>query len=292
MASKTQLYTEMFTSVAERITGSYQEWTAFLATAGRLYKYPFPEQLMIYAQRPDATACAEYNFWNYRMRRYVRRGTKGIALIDNSQDRPVLRYVFDVSDTGGLENARTPQLWKYGPEYEQVVTAALADRYGVPGADGLSDQLEKIAARVAAEYWDEHQEDILHIVDGSFLEEYDRFNIGEQFQNSAFVSIAYTVMSRCGLEPESYFQYEDFLSVFDFSTLSTVTALGMAVSQGSEQVLRQIEVTIKTFERAKLAERSTQHGEQADVHTERGLSHSKPDARAVLRNTNKGRRVI
>ena len=265
MASKLQAYAQMADHAAHQITGSYQEWTAFLATAGRLYKYPYPEQLLIHAQRPDATACAEYDFWNQRMRRYVRRGATGIAIIDNSGNRPFLRYVFDVTDTGGGEDTR-PKLWKYGEEYRDTVSAALEQRFDVSGSD-LSDQLEKIAAQLAGEYWNEHRQDILHIVDGSFLEEYDEFNIGAQFRNAAAVSIAYTLMSRCGLEPENYFEHEDFLSIFDFNTPDTITELGTAVSQGSETVLRQIEVTIKKYEREKSAERSAEHGEQPDLHT-------------------------
>ena len=171
MPSKLQAYTELSQLVATRLTGSYEEWTAFLATAGRLYKYPFPDQMMIYAQRPDATACAEYEFWNEKMRRYVLRGAKGIALIDTSGDKAHLRYVFDVSDTGGLENARRPRLWQYRPEHQRSVAAALETRYGISGAEGFADQLEKISANLAAEYWEDHQKDILGIVDGSFLEE-------------------------------------------------------------------------------------------------------------------------
>ena len=269
MASKVQAYAQLADHAAHQITGSYQEWTAFLSTAGRLYKYPYPEQLLIHAQRPNATACAEYDFWNQRMRRYVRRGATGIAIIDNSGNRPFLRYVFDVADTGGEEDTR-PKLWKYQEEYRDTVSAALEQRFDVPGSD-LSDQFEKIAAQLAAEYWNEHRQDILHIVDGSFLEEYDEFNIGAQFRNAAAVSIAYTLMSRCGMEPENYFEHEDFLSIFDFNTPDTITELGTAVSLGSETVLRQIEVTIKKYEREKSAERNAEHGEQSDLHSSGGL---------------------
>ena len=264
MASKLQAYAQMADHAAHQITGSYQEWTAFLSTAGRLYKYPYPEQLLIHAQRPNATACAEYDFWNQRMRRYVRRGAKGIALIENSGGRPFLRYVFDVADTGGGEDTR-PKLWRYQNEYQNVVSSALKQRYDVSGSD-LAEQFEKIAAQLAGEYWNDHRQDILRIVDGSFLEEYDEFNIGTQFRNAAAVSIAYTLMSRCGLKPESYFEHEDFLSIFDFNTPDTITELGTAVSQGSETVLRQIEITIKKYEREKTAGRSMEYGEQSDLH--------------------------
>lgn len=272
MPSKLQSYTQMAESVASGLTGSYQRWTAFLTTAARLYKYPFPEQMMIFAQRPDATACAEYDLWNNTMRRYVRRGSKGIALIDDSGDVPRLRYVFDVSDTGGRENARQLYLWQYRPEHEETVTAVLRDAYEISGEYGLADQLEKVAAQLADEYWAENQRDILRIVDDSFLEEYDEFNIGVAFRSAATVSITYSLMSRCGLEPESYFDHEDFLSIFDFNTPAVVNALGTAVSQSSQQVLRQIGAAIKHYE----YERS-QTNERIDLHPERGLSDSQPD---------------
>jgi len=277
MPSNMQALAQMADHAATQITASHTSWTDFLKTAARLYKYPYHEQLMIYAQRPDATACADYEVWNEKMRRYVRRGSKGIALIDTSGDKPRLHYVFDISDTGGGGNSRRPFLWQYRPEHEDAVTAALEREYEVSGEKGLSDQLEKIAGQMAKEYWQDHQYDILHIVDDSFLEEYDEFNIGAQFRNAAAVSITYALMSRCGLEPDEYFEHEDFLSIFDFNTPDTVAALGTAVSEGSQKVLRQIEVTIKNYEREHLAERSATHGEQPDLHEERGLPDSGPD---------------
>ena len=277
MANKLQAYAQLADHTAGQITASHQAWTAFLRTAGRLYKYPFPEQLLIYAQRPDATACAEYDFWNERMRRYVRRGSTGIAIIDNSGGKPFLRYVFDVSDTGGDEETR-PRLWQYQEEHREAVSAALAQRFDAPAGDGsLPEQLEKIAVQFMADYWYEHKQDILDIVDGSFLAEYDAYNIGVQFKSAAAVSMTYVLLSRCGLETENYFRHEDFLNVFDFNTPDTLTELGTAVSQGSEAVLRQIEVTIKKYEREKSAERSAEHGEQADVHADGGRSDPQPD---------------
>ena len=277
MANKLQAYAQLADHTAAQVTTSYQAWTAFLRTAGRLYKYPFHDQLMIYAQRPDATACAEYDFWNERMRRYVRRGSTGIALIDNSGGKPFLRYVFDVADTGGEDETR-PQLWKYREEHRETVSAALERRFDVPIGDGsLPEQLEKISVQFMADYWREHQQDILGIVDGSFLEEYDAYNIGMQFKNAAAVSMTYVLLSRCGLEAEHFFHHEDFLNVFDFNTPDTLTELGTAVSQGSEAVLRQIEVVIKKYERERSAERSAEHGERADIHEGGGLPASQPD---------------
>ena len=277
MPTKAEQYAQMAEKVAVQLTGSWQEWAGFLTTAARLYKYPFHEQLMIYAQRPDATACAEYDLWNNRMDRYVRRGSKGIALVDDSGDRPRLRYVFDISDTGTREHSRTPWLWTLEEAHTAPVTAMLENRYEVTGSD-LAEQLTRVAGKLAEEYWTEYQQDIRHIVDGSFLEEYDEIDIGVQFQSAATVSIAYALMSRCGLEPEQHFDYEDFMPIFDFNTPATVRALGTAVSQASQQVLRQIGVTIQNYERAQIAERSVTHGEQPDLHPERGLSDSRTEA--------------
>ena len=276
MPSKAEFYRQMAEQVSTRLVGSWKEWTAFLTTAARLYKYPFHEQMMIYAQRPDATACAEYDLWNEKMGRYVRRGSKGIALVDDSGDRPRLRYVFDISDTGTREHSRTPWLWQLEEQHIGPVSAMLERNYGVAGED-LAQQLTDVAGKLASEYWDEHQQDFRYIVDGSFLEEYDDLNIEVQFKSAATVSIAYALMSRCGLDTEQYFQHEDFMPIFDFNTPATVGALGAAVSQMNQQVLRQIGVTIQNYEREQLAERSNHHEEQPDLHAERGLPDSRPE---------------
>ena len=276
MPSKAEFYRQMAEQVSTRLVGSWQEWTAFLTTAARLYKYPFHEQMMIYAQRPDATACAEYDLWNEKMGRYVRRGSKGIALVDDSSDKPRLRYVFDISDTGTREHSRTPWLWQLEEQHIGPVSAMLECNYGVAG-DDLAQQLIDVAGKLASEYWDEHQQDFHYIVDGSFLEEYDELNIEVQFKSAATVSIAYALMSRCGLDTEQYFQHEDFMPIFDFNTPATVGALGAAVSQVNQQVLRQIGVTIQNYEREQLAERSVTHGEQPDLHEERRLPDSRPE---------------
>ena len=277
MPSKLQTYMQMADEAQRQITGSYRGWTGFLTTVARLYKYPYAEQVMIHAQRPDATACAEYDFWNQRMGRYVRRGSKGIALIDSSGERPRLRYVFDVSDTGGREFPKSRYLWEYREEHADAVSAMLESRYGVDGKGGLPDQLERIASQLAEEYWRDYKRDILAIVDDSFLYGYDEFNVGAAFQSAAAVSIAYSLMSRCGLEADDRFEHEDFLSIFDFNTPEAAAELGTAVSRINGEVLRQIEVTIKNYEREKLAERSHSH-DRADLHQERGLPDSRPDA--------------
>lgn len=226
--------------------------------------------VMIHAQRPDATACAEFDVWNNTMRRYVRRGSKGIALIDTSGDRERLRYVFDVSDTGTRPNSRSLNLWELREEHIPAVSSMLEKNYGVPAGENLADQLETVASQLAREYWEDNRRDILGILEDSFLEEYDEFNVGVAFRNAAEVSISYSLMLRCGLEPENYFEHEDFMSVFDFNTPETAGALGTAVSGINQQVLREIGATIRNYEREQIAERSTEHGN--DVQAERGLS--------------------
>ena len=177
MPDKAQAYMQMAEETAVAITGSPVNWMRFLATAARLYKYPYHEQLMIYAQRPDATACAEYDLWNSTMNRYVKRGSKGIALVDSSGDTPRLRYVFDVSDTGGGENARHPFLWQLQPEHESSIMGILENSHNVSSEDGLAEQLQQLAANLTVEYWFDNQLDILRIIDGSALEDYDGIEV-------------------------------------------------------------------------------------------------------------------
>ena len=281
MPNKLQAYAEQAERTARQITGSHLAWTAFLTTAARLYKYPYNEQLMIYMQRPEATACAEYDFWNEKMGRYVRRGSTGIALIDATGYKPRLKYVFDVSDTGGKENVRRVNLWELKDAHTDSVSAMLERNYSVSGKNGLAEQFESVASQLAAEYWRDHSRDILGIVADSYLEEYDDYNIEVAFKNAAAVSITYSLMSRCGMQPEDHFEHEDFFSIFDFNTPRTVAALGTAVSEINEQVLRQIEVTIRNYEREHSAERTAEHGEQPDLHDERRLHDPRPEDRGA-----------
>ena len=276
MASTLQQYHQLADHMATQITGSYQSWTDFLTTAARLYKYPYHEQLMIYAQRPDATACAEYDLWNNRMGRYIRRGAKGIALIDHSGDAPKLKYVFDVADTRSTERSRSPYLWEYRPEHEKVVSNALGQQYSIQYNGDFADQLEQISSVKVTEYFLAHEQDLLDIVDGSYLEQYHDYDKGVAFLNAATVSTTYMLLSRCGLAENAHFGPEDFMPVFDFNTPQTVDALGSAISGISEEILRTIEVTIKKYEREKLSERS-QDNDRTDLHTQRGLLDSQSE---------------
>ena len=267
MNPKAQTFAQLAANTSGQLTGSYAEWTAFLGTIGRLYKYPYHEQVLIYAQRPEATACASYDVWNKRMGRGVRRGSKGIGLL--SADG--VRYVFDISDTFGKDGSRKPYLWEYREEHAEAVTAALADKYGVTDEGGLPYQLEAIAQELAGEYWEQNWVDILASTPGSFLEDYDELNVEVEFRNAVTVSTTYALMSRCGLNPGEFFTHEDFLPVFDFNTPDSITALGTAVSGNSEQVLRQIEVTIKNYERTRRMERRELYGEQSQLSAGGGL---------------------
>ena len=257
--------------VALTLTQSSQNWTAFLTTAARLYKYPYHEQLMIYSQRPEATACAEFDVWNTRMGRYIKRGSKGIFLSDGKNTR----YVFDVSDTSTRGRHRPFNLWEYKNEYEPVISKMLGDRYNAEGS-GIYDQLSDAIRNMAREYWTDNRKNILDIVANSFLEGYDEYNIQVNFIEAVNVSAMYAVLSRCGLEPDEYFEHEDFLTVFDFNTEDTIAELGTATSQINQRILRDIELTIKNYERARLAERNDEN-DRTDLHETRGLLPAEPD---------------
>ena len=277
MPSKLQFYSEFAERTARQITGSYRSWTAFLATAARLYKYPYNEQLMIYAQRPNATACAEYDFWKDRMGRYVQRGSTGIALIDTSGYQPRLRYVFDVADTAPRDAARNFTLWEMRTEHEAKVCSMLTEQYDVPQDGGIIAQFERVADKLALEYWTEQKRDICDIVADSFLNGYDEDNIRMAFKTAASTSITYALMARCGFSPDGYFEPEDFMPVFDFNTPAAVSVLGTAVSEISQRVLRQIEITVKRQERERRAERTEEHGEQPDLQDQRRISGPRPE---------------
>ena len=278
MPSKTEEYLALAQRTANGLTRYWEHWTDYLTTASRLYKYSFADQLMIYAQRPDATACASFDIWNNRMNRYVRRGSKGIALLDQSSSVPRLHYVFDVSDTGVRRNSRDPEVWQLNDDLFQPVSEMLAREYGIHH-ERLSQQIADIAGKLAESYWDNNSSDILGIVDGSFLMDYDEAGQELQFKSAAAISIMYTILERCGFEPEGYFDRDDFQAIYDFSTPDAVYALGAAVSDCSRDVLRNIERTVKTTIRRRNVERS-QHEydeQERDLLDRRGLPAPEPD---------------
>ena len=277
MPSKTEEYLALAQRTTNGLTRYWESWTAYLTTASRLYKYRFEDQLMIYAQRPDATACADYDIWNNRMNRYVRRGSKGIALLDESSGYPRLHYVFDVSDTGVRRNSRAPDLWQYNDDLKQPVSDALTAAYGI-SHERVSQQLADIAGKLVADYWDNNSEDVRAIVDGSFLMDYDSAGLEMQFKSAAAISVTYTLLERCGFEPDGYFDKDSFQAIYDFSTPDTVYALGAAVSDISREVLRTVERAVKTTIRRRNNERSQhEYEQQSELHADRGLSSPEPD---------------
>ena len=277
MPSKTEEYLALAQRTANGLTRYWESWTDYLTTASRLYKYPFADQLMIYAQRPDATACAEFDIWRNRMNRYVRRGSKGIALLDESSGFPRLHYVFDVSDTGVRRNSRDPEMWQYNDDLKQPVSEMLSKTYGISG-ERVSQQLADVAGKLVADYWDNNGEDIRAIVDGSLLMDYDEAGVEMQFKSAAAMSVTYTLLERCGFEPAGWFDKDDFQAIYNFSTPDSVYALGAAVSDMSREVLRQIERTVKTTIRRRNNERSQhEYEQQSELHADRGLSSPEPD---------------
>ena len=278
MPSKTEEYLALAQRTANGLTRYWESWTDYLTTASRLYKYPFADQLMIYAQRPDATACAEFDIWRNRMNRYVRRGSKGIALLDESSGFPRLHYVFDVSDTGVRRNSRDPEVWQLGPDLVQPVSEMLSKTYGISG-ERVSQQLADVAGKLVADYWDNNGGDIRAIVDGSLLMDYDEAGVEMQFKSAAAISVTYTLLERCGIEPAGWFDKDDFQAIYNFSTPDSVYALGAAVSDMSREVLRNIERTVKTTIRRRNAERSQYEYEQQerDLLDRRGLPSPEPD---------------
>ena len=277
MPSKTEEYLALAQRTANGLTRYWESWTDYLTTASRLYKYPFADQLMIYAQRPDATACADYDIWNNRMNRYVRRGSKGIALLDESSGFQRLHYVFDVSDTGVRRNSRDPDLWQYNDDLKQPVSEMLAATYGISG-ERVSQQLADVAGKLVADYWDNNSEDISAIVDGSLLMDYDEAGVEMQFKSAAAISVTYTLLERCGFEPDGYFDKDSFQAIYDFSTPDTVYTLGAAVSDISREVLRTVERAVKTTIRRRNNERSQhKYEQQSELYADRGLSSPEPD---------------
>ena len=276
MPSKTEEYLALAQRTANGLTRYWESWTDYLTTASRLYKYPFPDQLMIYAQRPDATACADFDIWNNRMNRYVRRGAKGIALLDESSGFPRLHYVFDVSDTGVRRNSRDPERWEMNDDLFKPVSEMLTAEYGI-SHERLSQQLVNIAEKLVNDYWDNNSGDILNIVDGSFFDDYDSSGKELQFKAAATMSVTYTLLERCGFEPEGYFDKDDFQAIHTFSTPDAVYALGAATSDISREVLRKIERTVKTTTRRRNVERMEEYEQQSELHEDRGLPAPEPD---------------
>ena len=249
--AKLENYVELAGQTLREIAADAENWRAFLATASNVYKYGFYDQLMIYAQRPDATACASFALWTDTMRRYVRRGAKGIALLDMTGDAPRYHYVFDVADTGMRKDSRSPFVWTINEENGAAMGAMLEKGYEISAKRGLAGQLEEIAMQRVMDYWQEHQDELRDIVDGSLLMGYDELNLELAFRNTATAGVQYMLLSRCGLAEEHRFEPEEFATILEWNTSKALSALGTAVSEISEEVLRNIEREARSVERSK-----------------------------------------
>lgn len=250
MANKLQLISELSAQTADQITGSVDGWKSYLDTAARLYKYSFNDQLLIYAQRPDATACAEMELWNDKMRRWVKPGSKGIALIrENAWGRPRLSYVFDVADTKPVRGARMPYLWEMREEHHGAILAALESQYGHTEGEDFGDRLMELAARAVGESYREYLHDLTYDLEDSFLEGMDELNVDVRFRNTLTASVQYTLLTRCGLDPALYLEDDDLRGITEFSTPAVLHHLGDAASTVSQTMLVEIGRTIRAYDR-------------------------------------------
>ena len=251
MANKLESYVQMAGATAAEITKNRENWKSFLATASRLYRYSFPDQLLIHAQRPQATACAGIEIWNKRMRRYVKRGSKGIALVNISNGRPVIRYVFDASDTRIDKDSHNLYLWKYKPEYLDSVAKDLEEHFGIPCSGGLAEQLAHIATQLARDYWKNYGMEIMEGAAGSGLEGMEKSDFRKKFSKMVAFSTLYILLLRCGLHPEKCLSADIFDGIEDFNSQGMTKILGHAVSEGSGDVLHRIAIAIFSYEREK-----------------------------------------
>ena len=236
-----------------------ENWFKYLKTASNLYKYPFEDSVVIYAQRPNITAVASYELWNNVMHRYVNGGAKGIAILDTDANNARLKYVFDISDTNG---DREPFIWQYDEDYEDRIVKLMEDSYSLEY--GQSDDFESMVHNLAAALVDDNMpellEEIKYATENSFLEEVDDITLKVWYRDTLQDSIAATVLLRCGFDLEM--DGADFPHLYNFNTNYTLVQLGKAVSDMSEDILRELETYMKRFEREKRIERSKQNGDQ------------------------------
>lgn len=271
MNTKVRVYSGIARETIAKITSSTEEWTSFLKTMSRNYEFTYPEQIMIYAQRPGAIFCKPYDEWNKEPYwRYVRRGSTGIALFVANGNKPNLRYVFDIADTGVSHSSPALKPWKVTHENRAYVSAAMERTFEVTG-EQLESQLEEIARSLSTDYWEGYKEQLLGIVANSALEGYDEINIKAAFKKTVATSVAYTMYCRQTDDPDSYFEQENFRDVLDFNSRQATNALGTAVSIISAQMFQEIERAIKEYEQSRITERRVDY-EQNDLPTDRRLS--------------------
>ena len=274
MNAKERFYSGVARETIKKVTSTRENWTSFLTTMARNYEFTYPEQIMIYAQRPNAVFCKPYDEWNNKnYRRYVKRGSTGIALFVMNRDKPYLQYVFDIADTGVRHSSPELKPWEVTNENRGYVMEHMGRTYGVKSEGLLEAQLEEIAQTLAAEYWNDHNSQFLDIIADSYLEEYDGLNIEVTFKTAVATSVSYAIYSRLVENPDDYFEHEDFLNIFDFNSRQTVNALGTAVNAVSSEIFREMEKAIGAYEQIKSAERSV-YDERNDLQTGWGLSDS------------------
>ena len=249
MASKYQFISALSEQAAKDVAGSPKRWMGYLDTASRLYRYPFNEQLLIHAQRPDATACASLEMWNEKIGRWVNRGAKGIALIDDSSDLPRLKYVFDISDTHRLPNGKDPYLWQLREEDRQTVVEYLKEHYAIDTQfDNLSDVLRQVAMETVIDNLPDCLGNLQYAIEGSFLEDLDDLNLEVRFRELMNNSLHYTLARRCGLDVENEFEFDDFSYITEFSTPMALAQIGNAVSEAAMPILMDIGRYVRTVE--------------------------------------------
>jgi len=312
MAQKWQTISELAAETSRKVTHSPEEWCRFLTTAARFYKaYDFDDQLLIYAQKSNATACADMPTWNNKMRRWVNAGSTAIALIRKGYGgKPYLDYVHDVADTHPVRGGKDPWLWKLTEENREPVMERLRDTFGIDGSGDLGDLLMETAEKLVQESYGEYLPDLLYEREDSFLEELDDFNVEVLFRNTLRASVQYAVLSRCGLDVSRYLDAEDFREITNFNTTAALACLGTAVSQGSRELLLEIGDTIRKIEREKVKnslaksgvgpyndkgnfstlkrERSDKHGDIDIQQTERVSGSQSPDGRGGERTADPG----
>ena len=305
MAAKYQLITELYRRTGVAVAKNPQVWQSFLSAACRNYKCRFDEQLLIYAQRPDAVAVAQLETWNKQFKRWVNKDSKGIAVFDPKGRRNTLKYYFDISDTHeGYYGSRPVPIWQMSERYEQAVIERLSDRFGDVESTDLASVLMETAKNAVEDNLQDYMPQLKSCTQDSLLEGLDEYNIEVIYRQLAVNSVAYMLMSRCGVDTEAVFEREDFAEIINFNTPATINALGVATSDISEMALREISQTIRDVQIAEKSQNRTfapqsqtrydvgreqaersNHNERNHIHQTRGLSYSRPDITDRARNS-------
>ena len=297
MAAKYQLITELYRRTGVAVAKNPQAWQSFLSAACRNYKCRFDEQLLIYAQRPDAVAVAQLETWNKQFKRWVNKDSKGIAVFDPKGRRNTLKYYFDISDTHeGYYGSRPVPIWQMSEQYEQAVIERLSDRFGDVESTDLASVLMETAKNAVEDNLQDYMPQLKSCTQDSLLEGLDDYNIEVIYRQLAVNSVAYMLMSRCGVDTEAVFEREDFAEIINFNTPATINALGIATSDISEMALREISQTIRDVQIAEKSQNRTfapqsqtrydvgreqaersNHNERNHLHQTRRFSYSRPD---------------